>query len=207
VAVRDGVDAPAIYLGFGAALALWGWIEMAFLCGVVSGWHRRIATDATGWRRAWEAFGVVAWHEVLLLAGLGALVWIGWGAANPMPTLTYGVLYLARVLAKLNLFLGVPGFNLEAVPAALAHVPSHFRRADPSWLFPVTIAVLGGLTAAMIAQMMAATGAAAIAFALLTALSALALFEHWMMLLPMADTKLWRWIVPPSNEKTERQGV
>jgi len=33
-------------------------------------------------------------------------------------------------------------------------------------------------------------------FALLSALTALALLEHWMMLIPLADTKLWRWMMP-----------
>jgi putative photosynthetic complex assembly protein 2 len=33
-------------------------------------------------------------------------------------------------------------------------------------------------------------------FALLAALTALALFEHWMMVLPLPDAALWSWALP-----------
>jgi putative photosynthetic complex assembly protein 2 len=34
-------------------------------------------------------------------------------------------------------------------------------------------------------------------FALLAALTILALLEHWFMVLPLPDQKLWRWMIPP----------
>ena len=37
---------------------------------------------------------------------------------------------------------------------------------------------------------------------LLDALTALALFEHWMMILPLPDAALWRWMLPsPKTDK------
>ena len=33
-------------------------------------------------------------------------------------------------------------------------------------------------------------------FALLTALAALATLEHWLMVVPLPDAKLWRWMLP-----------
>ena len=35
-----------------------------------------------------------------------------------------------------------------------------------------------------------------VGFALLSALSALALLEHWLMVVPLPDAKLWRWMLP-----------
>jgi len=34
---------------------------------------------------------------------------------------------------------------------------------------------------------------------LLAALSALALIEHWLMVVPLPDAKLWRWMLPAPN--------
>jgi putative photosynthetic complex assembly protein 2 len=39
------------------------------------------------------------------------------------------------------------------------------------------------------------TQADIVGFALLSALSALALLEHWFMVLPLPDEKLWRWML------------
>jgi hypothetical protein len=39
-----------------------------------------------------------------------------------------------------------------------------------------------------------------VGYALLGALTALALLEHWFMVLPLPDERLWRWMLPePSN--------
>ncbi|MEM8591725.1 MAG: putative photosynthetic complex assembly protein PuhE [Pseudomonadota bacterium] len=187
-----------LYGGFFAALALWGWIELSFLSGVVTGPNRApLPEGLVGWPRAWAAWWAVAWHELLLLAGLAYVLWASSTAVNAMAALTFGVLYAARVLAKLNLFLGVPGINMEAVPRALSHIPTYFRQGDASWLFPLTIIVLSLSTALWVSRLAAATSAEeAVTFGLLSALTGLALIEHWMMILPMADTKLWRWLMP-----------
>ena len=38
-----------------------------------------------------------------------------------------------------------------------------------------------------------------VGFSLLAALSALALIEHWLMVVPLPDAKLWRWMLPAPN--------
>ena len=39
----------------------------------------------------------------------------------------------------------------------------------------------------------------------LASLTALALFEHWMMVLPLPDAALWRWLLPsPKETKYEK---
>ncbi|MEM9438617.1 MAG: putative photosynthetic complex assembly protein PuhE [Pseudomonadota bacterium] len=191
-----------LYGGFLAALALWGWIELAFMSGVITGPNRvALPAGARGLPRFWAAWWAVAWHELLLLAGFVYVLWVSSGAVNAMAPWTFGILYAARILAKLNLFLGVPGINYDAVPRTLAHIPSYFRQGDPSWLFPISIIVLSMATALWVSRLAAATGPEeAVTFGLLSALTGLALIEHWMMLLPLADTKLWRWLMPPRQE-------
>ncbi|MEM9854632.1 MAG: putative photosynthetic complex assembly protein PuhE [Pseudomonadota bacterium] len=190
-----------LYGGFLAALSLWGWIELSFMSGVITGPNRApLPEGCAGWARLWSAWWAVAWHELLLLAAFCFVLYASSIAINGMAAWTFGILYAARIFAKLNLFLGVPGINLEAVPRSLSHIPSYFRQGDPSWLFPLTIIVLSLATALWISRL-AASGSPEemVTFGLLAALTGLALIEHWMMLLPMADTKLWRWLMPPAD--------
>ncbi|MEM1232743.1 MAG: putative photosynthetic complex assembly protein PuhE [Pseudomonadota bacterium] len=198
--VVAGADASVwgLYGGFFAALSLWGWIELSFMSGLITGPNRAaLGAGVTGWARTWAAWRAVAWHELLLLVAFALVLIASQGAVNVMAAWTFGILYGARVLAKLNLFLGVPGINLEAVPRALSHIPSYFRQGDPSILFPVSIILLSLGTALWISRLASASSLEeAVTFGLLSALTGLALIEHWMMLLPMADTKLWRWLMP-----------
>jgi putative photosynthetic complex assembly protein 2 len=45
---------------------------------------------------------------------------------------------------------------------------------------------------------------AATGFALLTCLALLAVLEHWFMVLPLPDEKLWRWMMPARKTATNR---
>ena len=47
------------------------------------------------------------------------------------------------------------------------------------------------------------TDATMIGHALLAALTALALLEHWFMVLPLPDQKLWRWMLPASPDAAD----
>jgi putative photosynthetic complex assembly protein 2 len=189
-----------VYLAFASALAIWGWIELAFLSGVITGPNRApCPPDVSGPERFVRAVGTIAWHEIALAAALGWLVWRtrGVGAENHIAALTFGVLFAARISAKLNLFLGVPRINTEFLPRPLAHLPSHFRIAPINWLFPISITLLALASGCWLERAWAAqTQAGVVGFALIAALTLLALLEHWFMVLPVPDQKLWRWMMP-----------
>lgn len=191
-----------VYLGFAASLLLWGWVELAFLSGVVTGPNRRPMPErAPEWERFLRAWGTIAYHEMLLLAALVVLGHLSHGAANPFGFWTFSVLFLARVSAKLNLYLGVRKINTEFLPGPLTHLPSHFRVARLNWLFPISITALSFAVACWLERLWgAATPAEAAGFALLATLTALALLEHWLMILPLPDEKLWRWMLPAPNQ-------
>ncbi|SER85731.1 putative photosynthetic complex assembly protein 2 [Tranquillimonas rosea] len=192
----------AAYAGFLSALAIWGWIELAFLSGVVTG-PNRLACPARLplWDRFLRAWGTVAYHEILLALALSGILWASAGASNPVALWTFAVLFAARVSAKLNLFLGVPRVHTEFLPRPLKHLPSHFRIARQTWAFPVSILGLS-LAAYWWTERAMATGE--VQYALLAALTALALLEHWLMVLPLPDDKLWRWMLPaPETDKTK----
>ncbi|MDU9006648.1 putative photosynthetic complex assembly protein PuhE [Sedimentitalea todarodis] len=192
----------AAYLSFLAALAIWGWIELAFLTGAITGPNAYDCPDDTPeWERFIRAWGTIAYHEMLLVSVL-VLIWLfGNGAINAFGLWTYTILYFARISAKLNLFYGVPRINTEFIPDALRHLPSHFRISRVNWVFPVSITALSFATACWLLRLYAAQTAGETAgFALLTAITALALLEHWLMVLPLPDAKLWRWMLPAPKQ-------
>ncbi|MCU0828391.1 MAG: putative photosynthetic complex assembly protein PuhE [Tabrizicola sp.] len=196
----DETDATGTYIAFLSALAVWGWIELAFLSGVITGPNTAPCPPfARGWDRFWRATLTLIWHEALLIAALLLLTYAAWNAPNPFGLYTFALLFFARASAKLNLFLGVPRINVEFLPRPLSHLASHFAHARMNWLFPVSVTALTFASGCWLERAISApTEAALIGHILLAVLTALALLEHWFMVLPLPDQKLWRWMLPDS---------
>jgi putative photosynthetic complex assembly protein 2 len=200
------VTLVSTYLAFGAALAIWGWLELAFLTGVITGPNRRPAKPGVPeWERFIRAWGTVAYHEITLTAALIGLAILSHGAPNRFGFWTFAILYAARISAKLNLYLGVRKVNTVFIPRALGHLPSHFREARVNWLFPTSVTALSFAAFRWLERIaVAGTDAERVGFALLAALTALALLEHWFMVIRLPDEKLWQWMLPgETNEKLE----
>ncbi|MFK7755040.1 MAG: putative photosynthetic complex assembly protein PuhE [Sedimentitalea sp.] len=192
------------YIGFLSALAIWGWAELSFLTGFIAGPNKTpCAPDARGIDRLRSAWNTIVHHELLLLMGLLLLVVASTGASNQIAMWTYLVLFGARILAKLNLFFGVPRINTEFVPRPLDHMTSYFRKGPVTLAFPLAITLLSFALACLMHQLWTETDPARlVGFALLGSLTALALLEHWLMVLPLPDAKLWRWMLPaPATPK------
>lgn len=201
-----------VYAGFLGALAVWGWIELAFLTGVVAGPIRMPCPPGlTGLARFRRAWGTVAHHEMLLTLGLLAIVLAtqaagDTGAGVQVALWTYAILFFARISAKLNLFFGVPRINVEFIPLRLDHLKSYFRRGPITAAFPVSVTLLTFALGCFAERLWSATTGAEVAgFTLLTALCALALLEHWLMVVPLPDAKLWRWMLPAPKDMTSKE--
>ena len=199
------VSTLGVHLAFLSALAIWGWIELAFLSGIITGPNATpCPEDCPEWQRFLRAFGTIAWHETLLAVTTVLMGIVVWQHPNHFAFLTFAVLFFARISAKLNLFFGVANINTEFLPSTLDHLPSHFRRRPMNGFFPVSVTLLGFASGCWLERLMAATAPGVQAgFALLTALTLLALLEHWFMVLPLPDQKLWRWMIDPPAPKTQ----
>ncbi len=194
-----------VYVSFVSVLLIWGWIELAFLSGVITGPERRECPKALDgidrFNRAWHT---VSHHELLLLFTLLAVVVIAQGAENTFGLWTYLILFFARISAKLNLFFGVPRINTEFVPRPLQHLKSYFRQGPITLAFPIGVTLLSVGAACFAERLITAeTTATVTGFSLLTALAVLATLEHWLMVVPLPDAKLWRWMLPdaPTTKK------
>ena len=186
----------AAYGGFVCAVMLWGWHELAFLGGWVTGPRQdAVSPGAQPFRRLSEALQVLLWHELALL-GTTAVLWAWVGrSANPVAAWTFTVLYVMRASAKVNLFLGVRNLGLDFLPPRLAYLGSYFRHRRFNALMPWVL-VLGAAVAGWWAlQALSLSGGERTARVLLVSLLTLALVEHLLMVLPLQPSWLWRWAI------------
>ncbi len=196
-----------VFLGFTAAIAIWGWHEFTFLTGAVTGPRPRPCPEGAGeWRRFTSAVAALAWHEIGLAVTALALVALTWFDQNQFGLWTFLILFFARISAKLNLFLGVPNFSAELIPDALGHLRSYFRTRAMNLLFPISITGLMLALGCWIERAYAADTIADLAgFTLLAMLTALALIEHWLLVLPLRDAALWQWLLPKADAESSSE--
>jgi putative photosynthetic complex assembly protein 2 len=186
----------AAYLAFTCALGVWGWHELAFLLGVVTGPRKEpCPPDARGWRRFVYATAAIIHHEVALAATLLLIAALTWGEPNQVGTLTFLVLWVMRLSAKVNVFLGVRNLATEFIPEHLRYLLSYFRRAKLNPLMPFSLVVGTAVVVRFVAE---ATDGEATAFVLvgktlLATILGLAVIEHLFLALPVPDALLWRW--------------
>jgi putative photosynthetic complex assembly protein 2 len=188
-------DLASVYCAFSSALLVWGWHELTFLTGALTG-PRRTALPAglAGWPRFVQSVRAILWHELGIL-GVGLLiVALTWGEANQVGTGTYLVLWILRTSAKLNLYFGVRNLSEAFLPAHLSYLESFFRRRPMNAFFPLSVG-LSGLTLAWLvdATIAASSPAHAVGLTLVATMLALAIVEHLMLVLPLDSTALWRW--------------
>ncbi len=192
----DDAGAAGAFVAFGGALAVWAWIELAFLTGFVTGPRRIPCGDgARGLRRFVEAAQTVLYHEIALVAG-GAAIWLASaGGANRVGIATFAVLWAMRLSTKLNLFLGVPNHAQDLLPRDLAYLGTYFAKRPMNALFPVSVTA-GTLAAGWIWQAAFALPEESSALAghvLVAAIATLGVIEHWILVLPLDASALWRW--------------
>jgi putative photosynthetic complex assembly protein 2 len=184
------------YVAFLASLVLWGWHEMSFLTGYVTGPRTTpLPAGVSGSERLIPAIETVIYHELALfltLVGLGVLLY---GSANEVGLWTFAILWVMRLSAKLNVYLGVSNLTEGFLPDHLKYLKSYFRHRPMNFLFPVSVTG-GSIALAMLVG--AATDAGASDFArcgmtLLASLMALAVLEHWFLVVPIPAEGLWTW--------------
>lgn len=195
-ATEDDTSVAGAYCAFTCALLVWGWHEASFLFGLVTGPRRGpLPRGVRGIQRFNMAVGVIAWHELAIAATAVIVAALTWDSANQTALWTFLLLWVMRISAKLNVFLGVRNLSEEFLPEHLRYLVTYLRRRPINFLFPFSIS---GITVAAYAFVVAALDPAAepglaAACALLGAMTALALLEHWLMVLPISPSALWGW--------------
>jgi len=200
--MRSATPTGAV-IGFTCTLLIWGWHELSFLTGLITGPRAAACPpDASGWRRFVLAASTLIYHEIALALTALALLVLSWGQPNPVGAWTFLILFGCRLSSKLNLFLGVPNFTDSFFPDHLRHLTTYLKKAPMSAFFPVSVAGGCALAGALGWRALYPNASAfnAVAFSLLFALTALAMIEHAFMVLPLPDAALWRWALPASEK-------
>ncbi|MEQ8602261.1 MAG: putative photosynthetic complex assembly protein PuhE [Marivibrio sp.] len=204
----DRTDVAAAYLGFVAGVALWGWNELLFLSGTVTGPNKSPRpADAKGVRRFILAAGTLIYHEFALVATAGAMLAASWDAPNQVAFWTFALLFAMRLSTKLNIFFGVPNLSEEMLPPGVDYLKSHFGPRRVTAFFAISVS-FATLLVGWLVWAAADPGAGAFqhaAFSLLAALALLGFLEHWFLVLPLRETALWRWAMRAAEARSARE--
>ncbi len=197
---HSGIE--GVWTGFVAAVLVWGWLEMGYLMGVLTGPVKTACPeDMAGWARFVRAINVGLYQEILVIFIGVLLVALAAGSVNPVAGWTFATLWLMRWSAKLNLFLGVPNVDSDLAPKRLRYTVSYMRKAPMNWLFPLSVTVGTAMAvfhaASALSQQPAPAGFTG--SVVLATLTALGVIEHWFLVLPIRDSALWRWFLPAAE--------
>jgi putative photosynthetic complex assembly protein 2 len=190
------------YIGFFCGLVVWGWHEAAFLTGKIMG-PRPLPCPpgAQGYARFKAATNTILHHELALFATLVMMLALTWNAPNQMAAATFLLLFVMRLSAKFNMFLGVPNISHEFFPAHLAHIKTYLPQRTMNPLMPVSLIAIFLLACWLMFEAVRALPISGThtGLTILSVLSGLALLEHVFMVARLGDTALWRWAVPRSD--------
>jgi len=197
---HDATPAGA-YAAFVCAVVVWGWHELTFLSGWLTGPRKSECSAPAHWpTRFVESVHTILWHEMGIVGTL-LLVWaLVRDGGNPVALWTFALLWSMRLSAKFNLFLGVRNQGQEFLPAHLAHLPSYFRQRRVNPLLPLVVVAGTALTVLLVLRGLALDGGARTGHLLVASLLALAVAEHLLMVLPLQSSRLWRWAMRPQAE-------
>jgi putative photosynthetic complex assembly protein 2 len=194
--ICDDTSVRGAYAGFVVALIVWGWQEMSFLMGIITGPRKTACSrDCRGWKHFVHGVQVVIYHELAILVGAAAIIGFSWNGANQVATWTYAILWGMRVSAKLNLFLGVRNVSERFLPPHLRYLGSFFRQRPMNALLPVSVTV-GLVLSVILVQRAAQAGVSefdATATTFLAAMMVLGVVEHWALVIPVPFEELWNW--------------
>lgn len=195
VLMRDSTTMAAAYCAFTCAILIWGWQEMAFLMGYITGTRDApCPANATEPQRFMFATQAIIYHELALIATGLVIAAFTWGSANQVGALTYFILWAMRLSAKLNLFLGVRNLYEKFLPNHLKHLESYFKKSAMNLLFPVSVTAASIVAAILWNNAISNTNAFDITRdTLLATLLTLAVIEHWFLVLPVPAEAMWNW--------------
>jgi putative photosynthetic complex assembly protein 2 len=196
VATRSGTTPADAYLAFVCAIALWGALEMSYFMGLVSGPRKTpCPSGCVGWQRFRLAIATSLYHELSVVLAAAIVAVLCWDEPNRVGLWTFSVLWLMRWSAKLNVFLGVPNLHGDWLPEHLEFLQSYMGRRPMNHLFPVSVTLGTVIVALLTIRALGADPGSfeAIGLTLVAVLLALAVLEHWFLVLPVPDEALWRW--------------
>ena len=184
------------YAAFTFGLLAWGWQEISFYTGIVTGIRTEPCREGcSGWRHFGHAIRVSLFHELAIIATGVTVFALVWPGTNHIGLWTYVVLWWMHQSAKLNVFLGVRNLNEEFLPDHMAFLKSFLTKKPMNLLFPVSVTVSTVIAFQLFQKAFSPNSSAfeLTGYLFLGALTTLAILEHWFLVLPLPSAALWSW--------------
>jgi putative photosynthetic complex assembly protein 2 len=194
--VSHQATVTAAYAAFAYGLLVWGWQTLTFYMGFIRGPRTTQCPPNLGpMERFSAAVGTSIYHEIACLIGAAVLFLIVRDSVNQIGLWTYVILWWMHMSGKLNVFFGVPNLAEEFIPDHLAYLRSYMRQRPMNLLFPLSVTVSTIITfkLAVLAYAAPAGSFDAAGYTFLATLMALAVLEHWFLVLPLPAMQLWQW--------------
>ncbi len=190
------------YMGFFGALLLWAWHEASFLSGMITGPRKGdCPTGVDQWGRFKAAWEAVRSHELAIAVTVLLLYWLMMDAVNTFGFWTFMLLWIMRISAKLIIFLGARNALSDMMPKRISHLKTYFDTTHTSFLFFVSVS-LASLVFVLLCIGAYETGEpyVRVGHVLLASFMALAIVEHFILILPISDAALWSWAMPRPHQ-------
>jgi putative photosynthetic complex assembly protein 2 len=195
VATRNDTSIAGAYLAFTWGTLAWGWQEMSFYMGYVTGPRRTPCPEGcSGLRHFGHAIQTSLYHELAVIVAAVTVVALTWGGTNQIGTWTFLIMWWMHQSAKLNVFFGVRNLSEEFLPEHLQFLRSFLTKKPMNAFFPISVSVSTVITTLLFERAFAADASefTAIGFTFVAFLMALAILEHWLLVLPF-PSKIWDW--------------
>jgi hypothetical protein len=100
-ASRNDASVQGAYCAFSCGLLAWGWQEISFYMGYVTGTRKQPCPEGcSGWKHFGHAIQTSLWHELAIIAMGVVVVALTWGAKNQIGMWTFMVLWWMHQSAK-----------------------------------------------------------------------------------------------------------
>ncbi len=207
-ATSDDTTVKGAYLAFASALIAWGWHEISFYMGYVTGPRRHACEEGcAGWAHLGHALQVSLWHELAIIASFGVIAALTWNGPNEVGLWTFVILWWMHESARLNVVLGVRNVNEHFLPDHLAYLKSFLNQKPMNLLFPFSVTISTIVCALLVTEAATATDPFQQAgFTFLATMMALAIIEHWFLVLPVPAEALWNWSMKSRETKPRSPG-
>lgn len=192
---RNDISVMGAYLAFTFGTLAWGWQEVSFYLGYVTGPRKEPCPESCGGIRHFgHAIQTSLYHELAIIGFAVVVLALTWGGANQVGTWTFFIMWWMHQSAKLNVFFGVRNLNEEFLPEKLQFLRSFLKKRGMNSFFPLSVTVSTIITVILFQQAFApgATEFTQVSYTFLAFLMALAILEHWFLVMPLPGT-LWDW--------------
>ncbi len=197
-ATRDLSGLRDVYIAITCGVLIWGWQTASYYMGFVTGpGHTEpdLNNNPLDWERSLSerlqlAFSFTIYHELVVI-GIGlVLMGLTWSGDNRWGLWIYLTLWLMHFSAKLNVFLGVRNFSIDALPSQMQYIGTLLTKRNYNALFPISVVVASSIGFTLIYQGIepGTSPAATAGFLFIGTMIALGVIEHWMMVLPLPAT-------------------